>query len=282
MSTNYYFKIKKLAVVSKPVEQMVDLAYHSMQDNFRSGLKNCGLDLKKEPAKIKAPRLLELLKEIRDTQGIDALKKVGVFNWERFQEDWKKLRESYTNPTNLFHSYFLLVKNNLFYTAMGEEDKVLPVLMVNVEIISVHPDAGYPRYRMNASYTKGDERKFLLRILRDAIYGTNPESLLVKESNKPTRWDKTQTGTDYRMDASKIIWGFERHKGLKIKHSSNKSFWKKHAHQWWSDLRESYFYYKSDNHPFEQVTYDIMIHPGWEEELIPSLDKRIDSTAHWS
>ena len=282
MSTLYYSKITKLAVELKPIEQLVKLAYHSSQDNFRHRLNNSGLDLGKEAAKIRVPRLLELLEEVKATQGIAALKKLPLFLWGQKNEDWRKLRESYRNSSDLLHSYFSMVGNNLFYTVLGEEDKILPVLMVTVEIISVHPDAGYPRFRRNPATTKEDERKFLLRILAEAIYEMDTEHPLVKESEKPTEWDPTQADTDYRMAASTIIWGFERHKGLKIKPASSKSFWKKNADQWWGDLSESFFAEKSDNKPFELVTYDVMIHPGWEKQLYQVLGKRTESTAHWS
>ena len=282
MSTLYYSKITQLEVGVKPMEQLVKLAYHSSQDNFRYRLNNSGLDLTNEAAKIRVPRFLELLGEIKATQGIEALKKIPIFPWDQKIETWENLRESYLNGSDLLHSYASIVGTNLFSTVLGEEDKILPVLMVTVEIISVHPDAGYPRFRRNPATTKEDERKFLLRILAEAIYEIDPENPLVKESEKPTEWDKNQTSTDYKMAASKIIWGFERHKGLKIKPASTKSFWKKHADQWWSDLSESYFTEKSDNKPYEWVTYDVMIHPGWEKDLSKVLGKRIESAAHWS
>lgn len=282
MSILYHYKIKNLTVTQKPVNEIVNWSYHAMLDNFRTYLKKTTIDLKKEPAKIRIERFLELLKIVRDTEGVEALYNMATFSREREQESWKKLQESYRTGIDLLHSYRSLARNNMFHTIMNEEDKVLPVLIMQVEIISVHPDAGFPRYRMNPNVTMSDERRFLLRILSDALYTTHQESLLYKEAHKPTAWDPTQTGTDYRMDAEKIIWGFERHKGLKIKPSSTKAFWKKHQDQWWSVFKEYYFDYKSDNKPFELVKYDIMIHPGWEKEFTSLVDIPIDSTAYWS
>ncbi|MBX2878181.1 MAG: hypothetical protein KTR30_39035 [Saprospiraceae bacterium] len=282
MSTLYKATIKKLEVSTKPIEYIVDLAYHASQDNFRHRLGNCGLDLSQEPSKIRTARLVELLHEIKVTQGVEALKALSLFNWDQTNEAWTRLSASYQTNLDLLHAYQSIVRNNLFYQVLGETEKILPVLMIDLEILSVHPDAGYPRYRRNPATTKEDERRFLLRILADSIGDVEPGNPLTRESEKPTQWNNTQTGTDYRMDASKIIWGFERHKGLKIKPISSKAFWKRNHDQWWYDLKDSYFEEKSDNKPFELVPYHVMVHPGWEKTLSKVLGKRIESTAYWS
>lgn len=281
MSTLYEFKIKKLEVTSKPISEMVEMTYHAMEDNFRWLLNHSKLDLKKESSKIKIHRFLELIKEVRDTHDKEELKNMDFFQWDKTDERLSDLRESYTQGGNLFHRYSAIIRNNLFHTVTEELDKVLPVLMVSVEIISIHPDAGYPRYRHNPNVTKSDERQFLLRLLSDAIYPLNRDSLLVKEAWKTTEWDKNREDRDYMMQASNVIWGFQRHKGLKIKPASVKAFWKRNAHQWWSDLKDDPFDTKSDNKPYELVSYDIMIHPGWEKELTPCLNERYESTAYW-
>lgn len=282
MSILYHFKIKSLAVTQKPVEEIVDCSYHSTIDNFRTSLKKTNLDLSNEPAKIRIARFMELLQTVKKTQGVAAFHQMAAFSLEREQQGWEQLQASYRTGTDLLHSFRTLARNNMFYTIMEEADKVLPVLMAKIEIISVHPDAGYPRYRMNPKITITHERNFLLRTLADALYLTNPASPLYQEARKTTEWDRTQTTTDYRMDSAKVIWGFERHKGLKIKPATSKAFWKRNEQQWWSAYKDDYFADKSDNKPYELVTYDVMLHPGWEKEFVPLLDQPIESTAYWT
>ena len=284
MSTLYQTKIRSLKITSLPIPKLVEMSYHAMEDNFRTGLRGSGLDLSGEPHKIKAPRLMELLQKIKETEGIETLRSLSMFHWEDRNQAYERLRESYQKPDNLLHYHFNLVKNNMFYTVLGEPEKVLPVLLVNVEIISVHPDAGFPRYRMNPNCTMSDERKFLLRVLSNTVYEIDKEHPIVKESYKPTKFDpsKAETDPDHRMDTRRIIWGFERHKGLKIKPASNKAFWERNKDRWWSDLKDYYFSEKSSYRPYELVTYDIMVHPGWEKVLSRLVDVRVDSTAYWT
>lgn len=165
--------------------------------------------------------------------------------------------------------------NNLFSEIMGEQENVIDVAKLKLEVVSIHPDAGFPKYRYNAKMTKSDERRFLIRLLshiKDHSSSDNPIEKWFNERNMTTN-------EDAGFYEEEILWGFSRDKkSIKIK-PGGKAFWKKHEDKWWNYL-ESSLDEVSDNKPFEVVTYEVILHPAW----FKNVDKIIDvyeSTAHW-
>ena len=285
MSTLYYVRLQRLHIQTLPLERLVAMTYHSSEDNFRHRLRKAPLDLTGEPAKIRMPRFVELLRKIEATHGSAAVRELPFFHATRAPDgDWQALRNSYDGGGDPLQDYHTLIQHNTYQVLTDTPEQQLPVLLVDLEAVSVHSDAGFPRYSRNPNTTKANERRFLLRLISDTLWPTQPEHPLVREANKPTEWNPDQTDPALRLRPDRAVWGFERHRSTKIKPTSVKAFWKRHADTWWAELRHAYrtFAEKSDNQPFECVPYTAVLHPRWEPDLRTVLKKPMPSTAYWT
>ena len=285
MSILYHTRINRLQAQILPLEQLVAMTYHSSEDNFRHRLREAPLDLSDEPAKIRTPRFVELLQKIRATHGLEAVRGLPFFHATRTPgDDWRALHDSYGGGGEPLQDYHALVQHNTYQVLTATPERQLPVLLVDLEVVSVHPDAGFPRYSRNPATTKANERRFLLRLLADSLRSVDPEHPLVREADKPTEYNPRQPDPALRMRPGRAVWGFERHRGTKIKPTSVKAFWKRHADAWWAELRHSHhtFAEKSDNQPYECVPYTAVLHPRWEADLRTVLEAEATSTAYWT
>lgn len=277
MSILYEFKVVEANKIKLPIEKIIDYCYDSMEDNFRTTLKEFNMDLSEEPRKIKSERFIHLIKELANKCKIeddcDILMKSHWYKNEQFE----KLHNSVKNnkiTDELFH-YKILMWNNLFSEILNKEENIVDVAKLKIEVVSIHPDSGFPKYRYNSKMTKNDERRFLIRLLSSIESGCISKNPIEKWFNEKELTSNKEAG----LYQEEILWGFLREKrSIKIKPNS-KTFWKKHQDKWWNGLEE-HFDGPSDNKPYEVVTYEVIIHPAWFKNLNEIINI-YESTAHW-
>ncbi|GMQ63834.1 hypothetical protein [Vallitalea maricola] len=278
MSILYHFSVLDAEKNNILAEDIIHYCFDSREDNFRSDLRMFGENLEKEPSKIKGQRFVKLMKEYVKNNNVTTYEQLYEKTSKYIVEDIREIREAYKPEADISVCIYRgLMWNNLFAEILNKNEDILEVMKLRIEIASIHPDAGFPKYRMNATCTKNDERRFLTRVLSD-VYNN-------LEKNPIVNWFEKRGGSvnefkieEGKVDEQRLIWGFERHKGIKIK--TSKSFWNKTKDCWWSYL-ENQITELSDNKPYEIVTYDVILHPKWFEETNTVLEGVYESTAHW-
>lgn len=162
MSILYNFKVVEAEKVRFPIEKIIDYCYDAMGDNFRRDLKSFDANLTEEPSKIKSERFVHLMKELSESCKIkgdyNIFTKSCYFHEDLFENLRCSSKSNEVSQDLFYYSDFMW--NNLFSELMGKEEDIVDVVKIKLEVVSIHPDAGFPWYRLNARTTKFDERRF--------------------------------------------------------------------------------------------------------------------------
>ncbi len=252
-----------------------------MQDDLRKHAKRLGLPLSSEPrTKLRIDRLAALARKAN----MDPMKVATAYSG--LVDQLPAFRASYAHPFPMEETfdYRVFVANQLFAAVADDERLSRPALRLSLELVSMHPDAGFPKFRHNAMMTKSNERRFLTRTLA-TFHGPT-------DTVRPVaRWFETRGGDAIALDfgprhpqpnADHVVWGFERSKGLKIR-PENEAFWRRYADTWWAPGLRGVLTENSNNQPYEVVAYEVLLHPGWFEVPSALVDvPRFDSAAFWT
>lgn len=161
-----------------------------------------------------------------------------------------------------------------------------------VELVSVHPDAGFPAaaaHHANKPYAElWLGRRFLLRVLvelerESARTGREPgpiERVLLRSDIDPLCSEATDA---FDAIASFVLLQIQRTAYAPI--VPDDAFWRGHHEAWWAHarvhgrpLREA-LHTPSDNQPFAMARYRLWLHPRWTGALTRDV---IESVAHWA
>lgn len=169
----------------------------------------------------------------------------------------------------------------LFHQLLSErfpdQYTALPVTEVILEVVSIHPDAGFPVKGRNGRGLGNVNKQLALRMLADVNEIVDGE---IQEGTIFHWFDDKVKGSFYHSDldgCDKIIWEMEILERIIIKPSS-KAFWKKHENVWWKETFRDCP--KSDHMPYEYRKQRIILPLGWFPE-IPFESRIYASVAFW-
>ncbi len=160
---------------------------------------------------------------------------------------------------------------------------------VEIDLVSVHPDAGFPEAAPGLPNRAFAElwltRRFLLRALVEA--GRLGASVDGPIERFLARWqiDALCSAADEQFDdvATFIVWHAERIHYTPL--GVDDTFWHAHRDAWWAEarlhgasLREA-LREPSDHQPYAVARYRVRLHPCWTDGLT---DDVFESVAHWS
>lgn len=165
---------------------------------------------------------------------------------------------------------------------------------VLVEIVTVHPDSGFPAADPSVSWSQSelreDERRFVVRTLLEREEHARP-----RDDARPMRDSFLARGIDpmyreatERFDAwsALLLWGVERVEHLPW--TFDDDFWARHVDRWWAqpirvgsrawDLRRD-FPEPSDHQPYASARYRLLLHPAY---AFADPGAVVEGAAHWS
>jgi hypothetical protein len=237
--------------------------------NMRWQLKTLGIDASQEDKVVHFKRFTELLKEkaISEDQLFS-----GFGNSPYYSKD---------EVMNIKNNYSKEKKAEMFscmtfawYQMLSElfPEKYSPYYITEIiaEVVSIHPDAAFPKKRMNDRVLLGDNKLFSLRLLAEAYEEACPNEIKEYYDTKGGIYDDDVSGQS-------IIWGYEELDKFIIKPES-KAFWKKHEGAWWADNFSDKE--KSINYPYECRRIRLILPIGWYPELSRETGA-YDSVAYW-
>ena len=250
--SNYKFHITKSQEKVWDIEELVNFCIKPHSRNFKSSAKLLGINIENEGRFIGVKRFQELIM------------KSGKFSKKKLPEDiapfiikdsWQILEHSYTNNKmeNLFWSPIVLGYN--IWANILEKNE-LPVLELDLEVFTNHPDINFDFHKIGREYK---ERCLLIRLIHDIYQEINeiaPDN--EGELNPIRKWfeenDKDYFDIDRNL-ADQLIIGYAKGK---VKKSREKD-----------DFTIS-------------TTFKVLIHPGWfKDKSLPDITNNLyDSYAH--
>lgn len=276
MSTLYNFKIMSSKNSIIPSDVLYELHTDSSCKNLRFELKRLNIDASQEEKVVRFRRFKEILHDKLSNEreffaafeNVPALNETAIMNLENNYER-KQAQELFHCKTFVYHQ--------LLSELFPSKFTALKVTEVMLEMVSVHPDAGYPTKRINDRVLLNDKKKLALRLLSDIYPGIDEK----KAQDVIYRWfESKKQGSFFDSaleDFDKIVWGIETVESIVIKPTS-KAFWKKHENAWWKPIFNNYS--ESDNKPYEFQKLRIVLPLGWFPEFAAESEV-FDSAAFW-
>jgi hypothetical protein len=147
-----------------------------------------------------------------------------------------------------------------------------------VELVSVHPDAGFPPEK------EYEQRRFGLQLLVELDNIPREEQRI--EAFFRDRVEDCEGVTNVTGDAEDVVPGVVWHcsRSACEELSFDAGYWDQHADAWWAQAKVSgiplrdYLDGPSDNKPFARATYSLLFHPGW---VVQPKSEPFNSTAFW-
>lgn len=240
--SNYVFRVKKKESIWD-IEDLLNFCVEHHSRNFKSHAKYIGLNVENEPRIVGIKRLQELIIES------------NLFNSNQLPKDdapfiikdrWKILEESYSNEIKELFWAQLYIGYNTWAKILGKKE--LPVLELDLEVETNHPDMNFDFHRIGRDYR---ERSFLIRLIHDIYFRQHEVIPDEKGEQNPFRKWFAQNNIDYfdiKGDVPKqLIIGYSKGKNKKSKDKE--------------DYRIS-------------TTYKVLIHPGWfRDKSLPEFDE---------
>lgn len=230
---------------------LVNFCIEAPSRNFKSYAKSLGINVENEERFIGVKRFQELISESNMYNSKMLPKDMDPYI---LKEKWQILEDSYSNEIKeLFWSKILIGYNTW---AKILDKKELPVLELDLEVYTTHPDVNFDFHKIGRDYK---ERCFLIRLIHDIYLEINEIGPDNNGEQNPIRQWFEKNNIDYfdigREVASSIIIGYSRGK---IKKSKEK-----------------------DDYTLS-TTYKVLIHPGWfKDENLPKINSRYyNSYAH--
>ena len=146
----------------------------------------------------------------------------------------------------------------MFAALAPERFAALELVEVELEAATMHPDAGFPDPDPDWK-----ARSFCLRLLTDADaeYYSNSRLYQHFERHAPDAWATWEYGGGLD-EAMGIVWRAERVRTLDLD-VDEPEFWQRMADEWWTPLLRDYLKTPSDNHPYQAVSYRVVMPAGW-------------------
>jgi inorganic pyrophosphatase len=270
----YAFKILSSSNRILESDVLYELHTDSSQKNMRRELKNLTIDTTAEEKVIRFKRFKELLQEnnILIDDILETFSPYATVNKSTIESIGREYenqagKQLFNCMDFVYHQLFAELNNS----------KPLMITDIEADVVSIHPDAGFPEKKVNQKVLLNDRKCFALRLLADIH---DEEYDVKKEKSHIFGWyENSQKDSFYDSpdDFAKIIWGYDVLDTLKIKPKS-KSFMKKNSAQWWSPLFENYD--ESINLPYMLNKIRIVVPLGWFPEFKEESDV-FYSTAFW-
>lgn len=233
------------------IEDLVNLCIQAPSRNFKSYAKSLGIDVTNEEKFVGVKRFQELVSQSDKYNSKMLPEEMHPYV---LKEEWQILEDSYSNEIKELFWSPLFVGYNIWAPLLGKKE--LPVLELDLEVETTHPDVDFDFHRIGREYK---ERCFLIRLIHDIyleLYEIGPDNK--GEENPFRKWFK-KNGIDYfdigRDVADNLIIGYSKGK---IKKSR-----------------------KKDDYTLS-TTYKVLIHPGWfKDKSLPEINGRYyNSYAH--
>lgn len=270
------YQVRVLSSENKviPSEELYELHTDSSRKNLQFELSRLQMDTWEEEKIIRFQKFKEILADNLKSEH-DFFKAFACLP-DRNKDAIADIEENYElNRAKRLFSCESFTFHQLLSEIFPGKFTLLPATEVILEVVSVHPDAGYPVKRRNDRVLSNDNKKFALRLLSD-IY-----DVIDRKNNIIYNWfDAEKKGSFYALDLpgyEKILWGIEMIQSIIIKPSS-KAFWKKHENVWWKPIYDDYG--ESDNQPYEYRKLRTILPLGWFPE-ISSETQSFYSVAFW-
>ncbi len=276
MSTLYKFRVISSQNQTIPSAVLYELHTDSSSKNLRSELRRLNIDASQEEKVVRFQRFKEILRDKLKSEReffaafdcFPALNEQAIINVANNYER-NQAKELFNCTTFVYHQ--------LLAELFPAQFKALNVTEVVLEIVSIHPDAGYPTKRINDRVLLNEKKRFALRLLSD-IYSGATEKMA---HDVIYRWFETKQPDSFYdsdlEDFDKILWGIETVESITIKPTSQ-VFWKKYEEAWWGPVFSDYP--ESINKPYEFQKLRIILPLGWFPEFTAE-SQIFDSTAFW-
>ncbi|MCP4521334.1 MAG: hypothetical protein GY827_06540 [Cytophagales bacterium] len=169
---------------------------------------------------------------------------------------------------NLENYYF---GHNLLAELMPSLFKLYPIRKVCIDVVTIHPDAGFPE---GDSVLHLLNKDFCIRLLADAE----------GEHSKLSNWFNSKVaGSFYEYNFGGLgeavyamICGARRIDTIDLQVQSE-DFWETHKDKWWHYLK-NHLESDSDYKPYQAVSFEIYLHPSWLGNSLTGL--QFDSAAY--